>query len=488
MPDQNQSDPNQSTDFTSPVISPQGDPPPLTPAFQNLPDNDSNSAAPPDISSIVPKPKKKFGTGRIIATILGLVVLVGGIGAGIILTQQKQLFKQKAATPVDCVISSNPCGNYGCKKWVCPQGDTNDDGKCQTGDTGASVQTYSAANCANLSCGEQCCQIDWLTSSGGTCTDSKNCKEINLSCSSGGGGGTTCGVCYGIGDCRNVDSGGVDCVGRACGVNADCTQQCQVTGTCGGGAYCGDGSCNNGETCGSCPGDCGSCATCTAGPSGNPTISYDTTEYDVYAYGVTNATSVSFTEWVMPGSDGYWTYYAGTNQGGGTWKATVNPALYPPGQIYVAPKINGIADTCPQITFIRISPPTTTASPTPIPTHSPSPTPTKTPTPTATPTPTPIPLAPYCVAVKAYGASWNVLTNAQLSALTTGTTVNFCVAGAAPSGTFDMAQFTINGVQLATTTSKRPGSTDFCQSYTILSIDTTITVTAKIHHSVLGWF
>jgi hypothetical protein len=56
------------------------------------------------------------------------------------------------------------------------------------------------------------------------------------------------------------------------------------------------------------------------------------------------------------------------------------------------------------------------------------------------------------------------------------------VTGSASSGSFDMAQFTIDGTQLPTTTMQRPSSTDFCQNYTILSTDTTVTVTAKVHH------
>jgi hypothetical protein len=96
--------------------------------------------------------------------------------------------------------------------------------------------------------------------------------------------------------------------------------------------------------------------------------------------------------------------------------------------------------------------------------------------------------APMCVAVNAYDPSWSSLSTAQLSALAVGAQVNFCVGGSAPSGTFDKAQFTINGVQQAETTTVRPGSTDFCQSYTILATDTTVSVTAKIHHSTLGWF
>jgi hypothetical protein len=93
-----------------------------------------------------------------------------------------------------------------------------------------------------------------------------------------------------------------------------------------------------------------------------------------------------------------------------------------------------------------------------------------------------------CVNIKAYDPNWGALTSAQLSALSAGAQVNFCVGGSAPSGTFDKAQFTIQGVQQAETTTVRPGSTDFCQNYTILSTDTTVGVTAKIHHSTLGWY
>jgi hypothetical protein len=107
---------------------------------------------------------------------------------------------------------------------------------------------------------------------------------------------------------------------------------------------------------------------------------------------------------------------------------------------------------------------------------------------TSSPTPTATPAAPYCAAVKAYSSTWAALTSTDLSTLTSGTVVNFCVSGSVSSGTFSKAQFTINGVQQAETTTLRAGSTDYCQSYTILSTDKTVTVTAKIYHSTLGWF
>jgi len=66
------------------------------PTEQQPSDDLSGSAAPSDLPPMVAAPKKKFGGKRIIATILGIFLLVGGIGAGIVLTQQQQLFQQKA--------------------------------------------------------------------------------------------------------------------------------------------------------------------------------------------------------------------------------------------------------------------------------------------------------------------------------------------------------------------------------------------------------
>ena len=128
-------------------------------------------------------------------------------------------------------------------------------------------------------------------------------------------------------------------------------------------------------------------------------------------------------------------------------------------------------------------------TPTPAPTATPIvPTPTITPTitPTVTPTPTIPPIAPSCIAIKAYGAGWTELTLGQLSSLSP-TTINFCVSASAASGTFDKAQFMINTILKPETTVKRPASSDFCQSYTILSTDTTVSVKAKIHHSSGIW-
>lgn len=102
-----------------PVINPAADLPPLPPELSDQPaippasganttpepkatiptDSADDKPAPPPQSAPVigTKPKKKFGAGKIIATILGIFVLVGGIGAGIITIQDPLFFQDLAA-------------------------------------------------------------------------------------------------------------------------------------------------------------------------------------------------------------------------------------------------------------------------------------------------------------------------------------------------------------------------------------------------------
>ncbi|KKQ92121.1 MAG: hypothetical protein UT17_C0003G0144 [Candidatus Woesebacteria bacterium GW2011_GWB1_39_10] len=132
MPNQNdQNQNNNQTSGTIPVVFPQTDLPPLPPDFQtvqNVPPDSSvtatstttatnvisnvqtGSAAPADLPPIiVSTPKKKFGGGKIIATILGLFLLVGGISGGVILTRQGPGFTNKAGGSGDtCDFGTTP--------------------------------------------------------------------------------------------------------------------------------------------------------------------------------------------------------------------------------------------------------------------------------------------------------------------------------------------------------------------------------------------
>lgn len=92
-----------------------------------------------------------------------------------------------------------------------------------------------------------------------------------------------------------------------------------------------------------------------------------------------------------------------------------------------------------------------------------------------------------CQNVKAYDEAWTLLTGIQLSQLGVGDSVNFCVTGSATGGSFNKARFTINGALQAETTTVRPSSTDFCQSYVIPAAVTSFNVSAQINHVTLGW-
>lgn len=99
--------------------------------------------------------------------------------------------------------------------------------------------------------------------------------------------------------------------------------------------------------------------------------------------------------------------------------------------------------------------------------------------------PSPSPSGSQCMSIKAYDTGWNVLSDSDLSNLLTGTQIKLCVAS---SDSPDKAQFKINDTLEPETTLIRPNSTDFCQDYTILPTDVTISVKAKIHYPTQGWF
>lgn len=92
-----------------------------------------------------------------------------------------------------------------------------------------------------------------------------------------------------------------------------------------------------------------------------------------------------------------------------------------------------------------------------------------------------------CNAVVAYDENWNQLSATELSQLQSGDIVRFTVSGNTTSGTFQKAQFTVNGTERSEVTAQRPGSSDFYDEYTIPSGVIDIRVTARIYHSTLGW-
>ena len=473
MPDQNNStqNPNPTTPpadapvapSVPPMISPQTDIPPLPPAFQNLPeegtpitDKDNGSAAPPDISSVLPKAKKKFGGGRIIATILGLFVLIGGVGAGIVLTQQQQLFQQKASILLPCVSeaggqcfpSSDICTGTLVANTDCPTGQ-----KCFVGGT-----------CIACTSGQQ---------SSTSCTTAQSCPGIQYrSCSSSGTWGSY-GTCQDIADncpAQTFPTAAPPTAapGPGCGSPGD---QCSTQGCCS--AY----------TCDTSTHKCVAPATggttqCTRIPGsyvsangGNITIKQ--AWFDACKNACTDGSAYLFASKFTCDGIGLTNGCQdnGQNIGSNYKVGDVIPVPAPScGTIQVDLGCKNSANTWGNLAFSTRAAATACNTAT-----------------TPPGSPTAPPTAPSCIAVKAYDDAWAALTTTQLSALTAGDTVNFCVSGNAASGTFDKAQFMVNTTLEPETTTKRPSSGDFCQAYTILSTDTTVGVKAKIHSSTGVW-
>jgi len=101
-----------TTTVAAPSVVPQDT---VNPSPANSTPSDTGSAAPNNdlaMSGVVgtTPPKKKFAGGKIIATILGLFLLVGGVGAGVFLTGQNQDIREKAATN----NWRSPCTVNGC--------------------------------------------------------------------------------------------------------------------------------------------------------------------------------------------------------------------------------------------------------------------------------------------------------------------------------------------------------------------------------------
>src|SRR5688500_11443715 len=114
-------DPNQPVDPAnqSSTVSPTDDT-----YVSEMPDLINAGSAAPGVNfpdpAYVEEPKKKYGggKGKIIATILGLILLVGGVGTGVYLSQQNQNPEERAAGLCGYCVAPNDCK-------TCAIGETN---------------------------------------------------------------------------------------------------------------------------------------------------------------------------------------------------------------------------------------------------------------------------------------------------------------------------------------------------------------------------
>ncbi|WKZ25305.1 MAG: hypothetical protein QY322_02845 [bacterium] len=364
-------------DTSPPMVDTIGQPPiNNTPTPTASPTTDTGSAAPSDdivMPSVVTSgpnakgPSKKFGGGKVIATILGLFLLIGGVGAGTYLVQQNQDIREKASLESEYEECRRESGTQVCNCRVY--------GNCTRPDAHTDPQTPWVTAPPSGGNTESTCQ----SNGGYWCDEVSEYPSNNLIPGFCNTSGQTCGnVAASLGYTIRIGEG--------------------MPGTYTGGWYCRVGV--NGYT-------------------GGPCLQSNS----------------------VPGSSPYSqppNCFCGTIQiDGGNYDGT-----------YVSSC--GCDDDS--------EPPATTPS-----------------------------ITAKCQDVKAYDEKWAPLTSAQLSQLKTGDDVNFCVTGSASSGSFNKARFTINTVQQAETTTIRPTSPDYCQSYTIPAGVTTFNVTAQINHTSLGW-
>lgn len=453
---------------------------------------------PPNVSDDMPRKKFPGSKGKIIATILGLVLLVGGSIAGLRLVRQDQNIEEKASCVSDCV-------NLGVPESVCRQ-QCGSSGQCIPG----SRQSCSTGGCN----GTQTCQGSGTSTSWGSCVkNDPNCGSAGTLCTPGTKrcvSSSTIEACSADGRSWVSSYCQYGCLNNACSLmppaptcsTVGATGQCSETSV-GGGTLC-TTSVGLNRFC--CPaGKVIINGSCAAAPINQ--VNCDGTQCSInncHCLGGDACTSRecvsdSFVQSCLNQGRKWCKNQFGTGMtccvAGYVCNPTGNGCVRPATPTPRPPTATPVRTPSP--TPIRTPTPTPTRTPTPTPTRTPTPTPTRTPTatptrtptatPTSTPTITPAPVA-QCLNVKAFDTNWNQLSAAQLAQLKPDDTVRFTVAGQASSGSFTKARFTINGTLRSEVTAKRPNTNEFYDEYTLPDNGTrTFSISAQIFHESLGW-
>ncbi|HEX6976937.1 MAG TPA: hypothetical protein VF185_01075 [Patescibacteria group bacterium] len=485
---------------------------------------DSGISTPPQTDFAPPSPRRR----ALIPTILGLVLLVVGVGAGLALTQRQQLLNQRAGgwCTGDCRVGNRgECpGNY---NWNCSGGGgsavgcSNTLGMCSQPSSGGTQPTAPAGAWCTGSSGSdrgQCPATGWTyVYPGAGCQQSNGsylgrCCPAGESCptatTSGGGttpGGTTTGgegdTCTSDANCSSplhcitciagtVKSGQKVCYGNA-GTLIACGGYSNATGrvcTTGDRKACGDCSGANGEPAGGAGptqqaycnalGQWDCIRTDRCGEIGNrpdgATCIYDTSCLS----GDCNETTHTCNGSTPPTTGNTCRVYDGRTVGSGGFAGCGDHYNQPSN--YDCFCNNGTISCSYDADRQSCAAPAGTIEAPTTPTTGGGTTPTNPPGSTA-------PSTAQCQAVKAYDTNWNLLTTTQLSALKAGDKVRFTVTGTTTSGVFDKARFTINGTLRPEVTTTKPAATqEFYDEYTIPVGVTSFTVTAQIHHAALN--
>ncbi len=511
---------NQNTIPTDQNTAPPSNTTAPTPSFPTeTPPTDNGSAAPIDQTSTTP-PQTDFAPPTpkrraLIPTILGLILLVVGVGAGLLLVQQQQIFKQKAAE----LCNSGTNGTLTCSQSSCDSKLTQSEK-----DQGYTAQCYSVTQtCSSYVPGGCYDNPNYTALSDGNSPAPLSCDnaicgvtQIDVGCRilkpSGEGSaivrlaGTTgyewagrdcstattapgpttqpgwgpCGQCWGSGDCFDKPNNeGPSHPRSECQARPDGTCAWNPS-TCGGSSgtaptpapkkACGD-TCTTDSDCVSSGTAPNTPVGCRGGTCQNLNCVGKTEPGTICGCNTANACG-------QPCGASVGLCQAGSECGfittasqclaaeGNTTKQFCLPTT--PGNGYTVSRCSGIAAN------YLVNPSGQSGTP-PL---------TQQDVITACQQAT-----ASCTSIQAYDTNWNPLTATQLSALKGGDKVRFTVTGTTTGGVFDQARFTINGTLQTPVTTKRPNSADFYEEYTIPADATNFAVTAQIHHQVLNqWF
>lgn len=450
-------------------------------------DTSSGSAAPSfDIPPVVTPPgKPKKGGRKVIATILGLLVLVGGLGAGVILVRQQQDIRERAAGPGQACTASGVSG-------TCTTASSCNAvyrGAGSGGCTSVAGTVYGC--CTGPRCYQECIQI------GNTPSECRNYPSCSPATTAPTTAPTQAPACIGAGQC--LPSGRSCCSGLTSISTSESTcssrRMCITSATtapppaCESGYQC-QGIANQNEcvlnrngiwqacsgasggtgvgTC--CVPSCTSAGQCL--PSGSTCcsglISISTSEStcSTRRMCVTSggASPSPTSQTCRPG------WYSGGSNRDGAEEACINRCGFrnEPAREGNCNWENRGTGMYPNWCYQCVGTAATTS-----------------PAPTSPPGGGP---SAQCLDVKAYDTNWTQLTVAQLAQLRAGDRIRFTVAGTSVGGgSIDRARFRINGVQRPEVTQKKPGTEEYYDEYIIPSGTATFTIHAQIHHTTLGW-
>ncbi len=432
---------------------------------------------------------KKFGGKKVIATILGVLVLVGGIGAGVVLVQRQQDIREKAGymtgacreceggkcvqrlTPPNCNPAENEC-TYDSDCVETPPTDGGDTGGT---DTGGGSKKSTTKPCA--SAGGECvtttataCLTIGRERVDGSCPSGQLCCQVSNTCASRGGECVfAAGNCSTLGR-ENIVNGSCPTGYNCCKPANPCTGECIATnagscyalgkesagGDCALGQICckeSSSSSSEGEACTNSV-KCGFQKLCISGTCQTKTFC-DSNSCDVGDY---YSESCYVNHYHTDDADDPTVNDVILKQAVKSSKLGLKDCGAE--QIDVTCKGNRYVDGV----WVRYD---------------------KDCTPKSTPSPG---LDCQCLDIKVFDEEWSQLSVGQLIALEAGNVVRFTVSGVSSAGAIDKARFTINGVQRPEVTAKRPGTNEYYDEYTIPEGVSSFTINAELHHTTIGWF